>query len=291
MYRNRKMGHRAHFFPKTILGVTLSTSALILSASISATTAHAQTDTARIAGTVQDATGATIPGATVTVTNTSTNAEVTATSDSTGAFTVNALPIGPYKAAVTATGFASQTQNFTLSVSQTQSLAFKLAIGSESTTVEVTSAAPLVESDTSSLGETIEGRQVTELPLNGRNFTGLALLTPGVTRGNYGNSASGVNGDAETFRNSFLRRRFPLHQRPPPPGQQLHSRRHRQQRIARQHPRVLHQPRRHPGIPRQHLHRPRRVRPRRWCRRSDRHQVRNQPDPRLRLRVRPLLPL
>ena len=178
------------------------TIAAVLFAGIPCCLIQAQTDTARIAGTVQDTTGAAIPGATVTVTNTSTNAITNATSDQSGAFTVNALPIGPYKAVVGFTGFASQTQNFVLSVSQVQSLDFKLVAGAENTTVEVTSAAPLVESDTSSLGETVEGRQVTELPLNGRNFTGLALLTPGVTRGNYGNSASGVNGDAETFRNS-----------------------------------------------------------------------------------------
>jgi len=59
-----------------------------------------------------------------------------------------------------------------------------------------------VDAATSSIGEVVEGRQVTELPLNGRNFTTLALLTPGVTRGNYSNGASGVNGDAETFRNA-----------------------------------------------------------------------------------------
>ncbi len=163
---------------------------------------YAQTDTARVTGTVEDQTGATVPGATVTIRNTSTNAVVQITSDSAGAFTANALPIGPYSAAVNFTGFAGQTQNFVLSVSQVQALDFKLAPGAETTVVEVTGAAPLVDSDTSSIGETIEGRQVTELPLNGRNFTGLALLTPGVTRGNYGNSASGVNGDAETFRNS-----------------------------------------------------------------------------------------
>ena len=176
--------------------------ALVLGMVFPAADALAQTDTARIAGTVQDTTGAAIPGATITVTNGNTNAAVTATTDSSGAFTVSALPIGPYTATVAATGFAGQTQNFTLSVSQVQTLDFKVAVGSESTTVEVTSSAPLVESETSSVGETITGRQVTELPLNGRNFTGLALLTPGVTRGNYGNSASGVNGDAETFRNS-----------------------------------------------------------------------------------------
>ena len=163
---------------------------------------YAQTDTARIAGTVQDTTGAAIPNATVTVTNTSTNAAVTVTSDESGNFTVNALPIGPYKASVMSSGFAGQVQTFVLSVSQVQALNFKLAAGGSNTVVEVSSAAPLVDSATSSLGETIEGRQVTELPLNGRNFTTLALLTPGVTRGNYGNSASGVNGDAETFRNN-----------------------------------------------------------------------------------------
>ncbi len=162
----------------------------------------AQTDTARISGSVQDSTGAIVPGATITVINTSTNATLTATSDANGLFTVSALPIGPYRASVSSPGFVGQAQNVVLSVSQSQSLDFKLVPGAESTIVEVTSAAPLVDADTSSLGETIEGRQVTELPLNGRNFTGLALLTPGVTRGNYGNAASGVNGDAETFRNS-----------------------------------------------------------------------------------------
>ena len=190
-------------FSKYGLGQILPRAAVVICLAAGSTFAmHAQTDTARIAGTIQDATGAIIPGATVTVVNANTNAQVTATSDDSGAFTVNALPIGPYKATVTASGFASQTQEFTLSVSQVQALDFKLAAGSTATTVEVTGAAPLVDTDTSSLSETIEGRQVTELPLNGRNFTGLALLTPGVTRGNYGNSASGVNGDAETFRNS-----------------------------------------------------------------------------------------
>ena len=163
---------------------------------------YAQSDTARIAGSVSDSTGAVIPGATITVTNVETNAVVTVTSNGAGLFSVNALSIGSYKASVASPGFAGQVQNFVLSVSQTQALDFKLATGTENTVVEVTSAAPLVDAATSSIGETIEGRQVTELPLNGRNFTGLALLTPGVTRGNYGNSASGVNGDAETFRNA-----------------------------------------------------------------------------------------
>jgi hypothetical protein len=197
---NRFSSRRAGIWPSTVLGVALAGCVVTVAGSFSI--AAAQTDTARMQGTVQDSTGALIPGATITVTNTATNSISTATSSGDGAFTLNALPIGPYKAEVKMAGFAGQAQTFVLSVSQTQTLEFKLSTGSENTTVEVTSAAPLVDAGTSSIGETIEGRQVTELPLNGRNFTGLALLTPGVTRGQYGNSASGVNGDAETFRNN-----------------------------------------------------------------------------------------
>jgi hypothetical protein len=162
---------------------------------------RAQTDTARIQGAVSDTTGAVVSGAQTTVTNTDTNISVTATSDDNGNFSVNALPRGNYKAEVKAPGFESQAQTFTLQVSQVQALNFKLRPGATTSEVTVTDAAPLVESASSSINEVIAGRQVTELPLNGRNFTSLALLTPGVTRGDYGNSASGVNGDAETFRN------------------------------------------------------------------------------------------
>ncbi len=164
---------------------------------------HAQTDAARIQGSVTDTSGAAIPGATVTVTNRDTNALITVTSDGSGNFAVPALPRGNYEARVTDTGFSAQVQDFTLDVSQAQTLAFKLQPGAATTTVTVTDAAPLVETASSSTGEVIQGRQVTELPLNGRNFTQLALLTPGVTRGPYSNNgANGVGGDAETFRNS-----------------------------------------------------------------------------------------
>jgi hypothetical protein len=162
----------------------------------------AQTDAARIQGTVVDPSGAVIQGATITITNRDTNASTTITSDASGSFAVPALPRGNYEAKVSDTGFNSQVQDFTLDVSQAQTLNFTLQPGALATTVTVTNAAPLVETASSSTGEVIRGRQVTELPLNGRNFTQLALLTPGVTRGNYGNAASGVNGDAETFRNS-----------------------------------------------------------------------------------------
>jgi hypothetical protein len=93
-------------------------------------------------------------------------------------------------------------QMFALDVSQVQALDFHLNLGSVSTEVTVTEAATLVNTTTSSTGTVIEGRQVTELPLDGRNFTELALLVPGVARGAYGADASGLNGNAETWRYS-----------------------------------------------------------------------------------------
>jgi hypothetical protein len=164
-------------------------------------TGHAQSDTGRVTGTVADTTGAVVPGTTVTLTNTDTGAAQTATSGDDGLFNFAAVTRGNYKVTATREGFKSVSQNFTLQVSQVQTIEFKLPVGGTNETVEVTDAAPIVDLSTSSVGEVVAGRQITELPLNGRNFTALALLTPGVTRGQYGSSASGVNGDAETFRN------------------------------------------------------------------------------------------
>ena len=163
---------------------------------------RAQTDTGRIEGAVLDSTGAAIPGATITLTNTDTSKVTTATSGSAGDFSFNALQRGHYTAQIQASGFQSETQEITLEVSQTQALNFKLNPGSAATTITVTDAAPIVNTADASTGATIQGRQITELPLNGRNFTQLALLVPGVTRGAYGSDASGQNGNAETYRYS-----------------------------------------------------------------------------------------
>ena len=161
----------------------------------------AQTDTGRVVGTVADSTGALIPGAIVTLTNTETGVKQTRTAGSDGSFVFTGVTRGSYRVEGSSQGFVTAVQNFVLEVSQVQTIDFHLTAGASDTTIEVTGAAPLVDLSTSSVGAVVQGRQVTELPLNGRNFTQLALLTPGVTRGQYGSSASGVNGDAETFRN------------------------------------------------------------------------------------------
>jgi hypothetical protein len=108
---------------------------------------------------------------------------------------------GSYKLEIKASGFQTYSQTFALNISEQKALNATLATGTVSQSVEVTTAPELLDTTSSSTGEVIQGRQVVELPLNGRNFTQLALLTPGVTRGAYGDIASGVGNNAETFRN------------------------------------------------------------------------------------------
>jgi hypothetical protein len=162
----------------------------------------AQTDTARVIGTITDPTGAIITGASVTVTDPATGRVVKATTDASGAFAINALPVGKYHAEISDTGFKTGTVDFSLDVNQVVDLSLKLQTGSSSTTVDVTGEVPLVDTSTSSAGEVIQGAQVTELPLNGRNFSTLALLTPGVSRGQYSNNANAPSNNAETWRNA-----------------------------------------------------------------------------------------
>lgn len=177
---------------------------LLVAIALSSVSLFGQTDTARLVGTITDASGAVVPGATITVTNTGTARTVNVQTSESGEYVVNALPAGKYHVEVKQTGFKTSTADLTLEVSQVQEISLQLQPGAVDTTVNVSADVPLVDTSTSSLGEVIQGRQVTELPLNGRNFTQLALLTPGVTRGAYGDIASGGSSgtNAETFRNS-----------------------------------------------------------------------------------------
>jgi len=181
--------------------------ALILVLGMSATLL-AQTDTARVIGTITDTTGAVIPGATVTVTDAATGRVLSTKTTAAGQYAVSALPIGKYHIEVKQEGFKTAFADVSLDVSQVLEVSLKLETGATSTTVEVSGEVPIVDTATSSAGEVIQGRQVLDLPLNGRNFTTLALLTPGVSRGAYSNNASGIgpggsglNPAAETWRN------------------------------------------------------------------------------------------
>ena len=168
----------------------------------------AQTDTGRLFGTITDSTGAVVSNATISVTEVATGRVVTATTDASGNYSVAALPVAKYHVEVKKEGFNSESADIAIEVSQVLEISLKLKPGSASTSVDVTGEVPIVDTSTSSVGEVIQGRQVVDLPLNGRNFTTLALMAPGVSRGASNNNAaglgpggSGLNPAAETWRN------------------------------------------------------------------------------------------
>jgi hypothetical protein len=160
----------------------------------------AQTETARIQGTVTDAAGAIVAGATVKITSSATGREVTVTSGADGTYSILSLQPGRYQVEVTQANFKTTKQEITLEVAQNATLDFALEAGAVSETVTVTYDVPQIDSGTSAIGEVIQGREAVELPLNGRNVLELARLTPGVTQGVPGGFATGVSGNAETYR-------------------------------------------------------------------------------------------
>jgi carboxypeptidase family protein/TonB-dependent receptor-like protein len=176
---------------------------VLLALLFSPTVMFGQTDTATIVGTVVDQSGAALPNAAVTLTNLGTNQKTVVKTDSNGSFVATPLKIGDYSIAVEAQGFKSATQTgVTLNVQDRLRVDFTMQIGSVSERVVVNTAAPQLQSESSTLGEVIDSKQVEELPLNGRDYTQLASLTTGVTRvtesgnGLTGGAASATNGNA-----------------------------------------------------------------------------------------------
>ncbi len=165
-----------------------------------AAVAFGQSSTGTIGGSVRDAQGAVIPDASVTVTNQGTNRAIELKSNGDGLFTLPGIDPGPYKVEVKQPGFRTETRQVTLQTAQVLSLDFAMQPGEVSQVVEVTAGTPVVDTATSGVSDVVVGRQVTDLPLNGRNFTELASVVPGVTRGQPGNQQTGTGNQAETFR-------------------------------------------------------------------------------------------
>ena len=173
---------------------------LLLLVFSAALTSFAQSDSARLQGTVTDPQGAAVNGATVAVTSVDTDRLSTVTTSELGYYSVSALPPGNYRVEITQKGFKKSSRDLTLQVAQIGVADFQLEIGQQTETVLVEGGSPVLNSQDSAIGEVMESRQITELPLNGRNFTQLAMLVPGVTRGQAGGAATGSNNNAETFR-------------------------------------------------------------------------------------------
>lgn len=148
-----------------------------------ASLAQAQSFKATLVGQITDPSGATVPGAAVTVIEESTGRVQSAKTNEEGNFTIPELPPGRYKLTVEAPGFRTITQTgLVLETDQTRRVNLTLQLGAPTETVTVQAEVPVVATDTSSKGEVITQTQVQDLPLNGRNFTDLALLVPGVYR-------------------------------------------------------------------------------------------------------------
>jgi hypothetical protein len=167
-----------------------------------AQTGFGQADTARLQGTVTDPQGAAVGSATVSVTNTGNGFNQTVTTNELGYYTVSALPPGHYRVEITQKGFKKVVRELELQISQVAVADFSLEVGDVTQSITVEAGSPIIDAADSAIGEVVETRQITELPLNGRNFTQLATLVPGVSRGipTGSNSATGVNNNAETFR-------------------------------------------------------------------------------------------
>jgi hypothetical protein len=143
--------------------------------------AFPQTELATLTGSVIDPSGAVLKDATVTVTNEATNVSASTVSNETGRYTIPSLRPGTYSITATLAGFKKYVQNgVTLQVNQTARLDIPLTIGQVSEQVTVSAEASLLETETSSRGAVIDQRKIVELPLNGRDYNQLALLSPGV---------------------------------------------------------------------------------------------------------------
>jgi hypothetical protein len=143
--------------------------------------ARAQVSTASVNGTIRDSAGAVVPGATVTLVNVDTSVEHSSVTNGSGDYALLNITPGKYTLGVTSQGFNPQKSSpFVLTVDQTATFNFTLQVGTSTETVTVDATGAQLDVSGASLGTVIETRQVNELPLNGRNFTSLLALTPGV---------------------------------------------------------------------------------------------------------------
>ena len=180
----------------------LFAAALLLPAS-----AFAQFDTATVLGAVKDSSGAVIPGATVTLKNVATGITATAVTGADGGYQFLNVRIGTYTVRAELQGFsAAEAKDVAVTVNARQRVDLALAVGNIGETVEVTGASPLLETDSSERGQVIAKEQIVNLPLNGRNYADLALLSPGVRKSAISDSRDAsfnVNGLRSAL-NSFI---------------------------------------------------------------------------------------
>jgi hypothetical protein len=170
--------------------------------------ALAQTIDTGILGSVTDPSGAVITGATVSITQTATGVKRETTTSADGKYDLRYLVPGEYLVEVRAAGFRSvRAANIAVQINQQARLDFTLQVGQVQETVEVTAVASLLQTENATLGEVVARERIVNLPLNGRSFTQLAALTPGVrvTEANlYSTSTGGSRIIANGARDAWL---------------------------------------------------------------------------------------
>jgi hypothetical protein len=155
-------------------------------------TSQGQITTGTISGTVKDASGAVLPGATVVAQSEETGFSRTVSTDSTGRYIAPSLDPGLYKITASMDGFQTTSRTgIELTLGRQVVINFDLTVGSIATSVEVTAEAPLVDTIGGTLGGTIESSKITELPLNGRDLAQLITLQAGVVNFTEGSSDGG----------------------------------------------------------------------------------------------------
>jgi hypothetical protein len=182
---------------QTQSGLWIVFAALMALATLLPATIKAQTSYGSIVGTVTDSTGAVVPGATVTITNTATNDKRTVQSNPAGDFSFVSLLPSTYTVEVQKTTFKRFVrQQIVVEVNQTVRIDASMQVGAATETVEVTTETPLLQTDSATSGSVIEGKTVNEMPLNGRNTLNLLALAPGITpmAGTNGGAALGSGG-------------------------------------------------------------------------------------------------
>ena len=178
-------------FHRLVLGC-----ALAMLACVSAATG--QTVTGSITGSVTDQTNAVVPGASVTAHNIDTGVDTPTTANSVGYYRIDFLPIGHYQVTVKANGFNTETlPAFSLEVLQTANFNVKLTVGSSTTTVDVSAAAPILNTNDDTLGSTFTANTISNFPLNGLDFSALTLYVPGSV------STAGTSGTTSIERDTY----------------------------------------------------------------------------------------
>ena len=170
----------------------------------------AQVDTGAIVGTVRDSSGAVIPGASITATNQNLGVSSRTSTNGEGNYQFPSLRIGTYTLLVEAPGFASnRRENIVLGIQQRFSAEFTLTPSSVATEVNVTAEAAQLQTQEASLGSTVQSQVINDLPLNGRNYTFLAQLSPGVIQGpqdarGFGASGSFAANGRDIYANNYM---------------------------------------------------------------------------------------